>query len=162
MSSDGSHISTGVKGEDLACVYLVEKGYRIEERNARRKWGEIDIVCSVLPASRQGGRGTYGPGHKTIVPRGTLSLHNTHIVPRGTISRGKIVFIEVKTMRPGSLRPEENMTKAKQRKLIRTCQLYLTEHGLSLDCDWQIDVLAVVLNSLNELTEIRHIEQAVY
>lgn len=35
----------GKKGEDLACEYLVEKGFKILERNFRRPWGELDIVA---------------------------------------------------------------------------------------------------------------------
>lgn len=35
----------GKFGEDFACEYLVEKGYKIIERNFRQKWGEIDIIA---------------------------------------------------------------------------------------------------------------------
>lgn len=31
-------------GEDLACRFLLEKGYKIIERNFRKPWGEIDII----------------------------------------------------------------------------------------------------------------------
>lgn len=37
--------SLGQFGEDLACEYLVGKGYRILKRNYRKPWGEIDIVA---------------------------------------------------------------------------------------------------------------------
>ncbi len=33
-----------VLGEDLACEYLVRKGYKIIERNFRKKYQEIDII----------------------------------------------------------------------------------------------------------------------
>jgi putative endonuclease len=36
---------TGKLGEDLACEYLIGKGYRILERNYWRPWGEIDIIA---------------------------------------------------------------------------------------------------------------------
>lgn len=36
---------TGNRGEDLAVEYLQKKGYRIEERNFRTRFGELDIVC---------------------------------------------------------------------------------------------------------------------
>lgn len=36
---------TGNRGEDLAAEYLLKKGYKIEERNFRTRFGEIDIVC---------------------------------------------------------------------------------------------------------------------
>lgn len=35
----------GSFGEDIACQYLVDKGYKIIERNFRRPWGELDIVA---------------------------------------------------------------------------------------------------------------------
>ncbi len=35
---------TGKLGEDVASKYLIQKGYKIIERNHRQKWGEIDIV----------------------------------------------------------------------------------------------------------------------
>ncbi len=34
----------GQFGEDLACEYLVNKGYKILQRNYRKPWGEIDII----------------------------------------------------------------------------------------------------------------------
>lgn len=37
---------TGQMGEDAACVYLEEAGYRIVERNWRCKMGEIDLIAS--------------------------------------------------------------------------------------------------------------------
>ncbi len=35
----------GQLGEDLACEYLVKKGYKIIDRNFRQKWGELDIIA---------------------------------------------------------------------------------------------------------------------
>ncbi|MEK7658144.1 MAG: YraN family protein [Patescibacteria group bacterium] len=34
----------GKFGEDFACEYLVEKGYKIIERNFRKPYGELDII----------------------------------------------------------------------------------------------------------------------
>lgn len=39
-----AHLKTGELGEDIACKYLLSKGFTIIERNYRKKWGEIDIV----------------------------------------------------------------------------------------------------------------------
>jgi putative endonuclease len=36
---------TGELGEDEAVNYLVNKGFKIIERNHTRKWGELDIVA---------------------------------------------------------------------------------------------------------------------
>ncbi|MBI4034238.1 MAG: YraN family protein [Candidatus Brennerbacteria bacterium] len=35
----------GKWGEDRACEYLVDKGFRILDRNYKRPWGELDIVA---------------------------------------------------------------------------------------------------------------------
>ena len=35
----------GQLGEDIACEYLVDKGYKIIGRNIRKPWGELDIVA---------------------------------------------------------------------------------------------------------------------
>jgi len=34
-----------IRGEDLASDYLAKKGYKILERNFRKRYGEIDIVA---------------------------------------------------------------------------------------------------------------------
>lgn len=38
-------IDSGKSGEELACEYLKEQGYKILERNYRIRGGEIDIVA---------------------------------------------------------------------------------------------------------------------
>jgi putative endonuclease len=35
----------GKLGEDIACDYLINRGYKIIERNYREKWGELDIIA---------------------------------------------------------------------------------------------------------------------
>ncbi|MGV3024713.1 YraN family protein [Clostridium thermobutyricum] len=35
----------GDYGEDIACKFLISKGYRIIEKNFRNRFGEIDLIC---------------------------------------------------------------------------------------------------------------------
>jgi Holliday junction resolvase-like predicted endonuclease len=74
----------------------------------------------------------------------------------------KIVFVEVKTLQSKLLRPEENVTPAKQKRIIRSCQLYLETNDYSVDTDWQIDVIGILLDKETGKAKIEHIEQAVY
>lgn len=40
-------VEKGRRGEDLAVVFLLERGYRILHRNWRMKTGEIDIIAEM-------------------------------------------------------------------------------------------------------------------
>lgn len=40
-----NNLSTGNKGEELACQYLIKQGYKILKRNFRIRGGEIDIIA---------------------------------------------------------------------------------------------------------------------
>lgn len=40
------HIETGKTGEDLATIYLENKGYSIIERNFRSRRNEVDIIAN--------------------------------------------------------------------------------------------------------------------
>ncbi len=35
----------GRLGEDIACSFLLKKGFFLIERNYRKKWGELDIIA---------------------------------------------------------------------------------------------------------------------
>ncbi len=35
----------GEIGENISCEFLVKRGYKILDRNYRKKWGEIDIIA---------------------------------------------------------------------------------------------------------------------
>lgn len=35
----------GKQGEDIAAGYLIKNGYKLIDRNYRKPWGELDIVC---------------------------------------------------------------------------------------------------------------------
>lgn len=45
MIPDEIRKNVGKGGEDIACQFISRKGYKIIERNYRRKWGEIDIIA---------------------------------------------------------------------------------------------------------------------
>lgn len=60
-----------------------------------------------------------------------------------------LVFIEVKTTLPGSIKPEDEMTSAKVEKFRRAATLYANARPDLVDNDkgWRLDVIALVKRS---------------
>jgi putative endonuclease len=72
----------------------------------------------------------------------------------------ELVFVEVKTRKGRAAgTPEEGLTRAKQRKLMKLAQLYVAEHDL--DVDWRIDLVAIELDERGKLLRCDHIPNAV-
>ena len=72
-----------------------------------------------------------------------------------------LVFVEVRTRRGSRMgTPEESVTWAKQQKLIQLADAFLADYD-NPDCDWRIDVIAVVLDKQDEVVRLNHIEAAV-
>jgi len=72
-----------------------------------------------------------------------------------------IIFFEVKArMRKGlsEFKPEDNITRTKQKKLVKLAQIWLAKR--KLDTGWQIDILAIEIYR-NKTFDIRHLENAV-
>lgn len=119
-------------GESLAADYLESKHYTILERNARTRYGEIDLVA------RQG-----------VEARGNDK------------SSATTVFVEVKTRSTTTFGyPEESITARKRAHLAAAAQAYLLEHP-ELDGDWRIDVVAIERHPSGEQPSIMHFENAV-
>ena len=45
MIPDEVRKNTGKGGEEIAAQFLERKGYKVIEKNYRKKWGEIDIIA---------------------------------------------------------------------------------------------------------------------
>jgi putative endonuclease len=114
----------GEFGENLACEYLVKKGYKIIGRNVRKPWGELDIIAKS--------------------PDKTL------------------VFVEVKTMAGylgAGLKPEDQLTKAKLKKLQKTASLYVGHYPEKIKDNqgWRIDLVAITMEDVDKQNpEINH------
>ena len=72
-----------------------------------------------------------------------------------------VVFVEVKTRKSASFGPgQEAVNSLKQHKLIKTAQYYILEN-YNFEVPWRIDVIAVDLDSKNQIGHIKHFKNAV-
>jgi putative endonuclease len=111
-------------GENIACKFLIKRGFKVIERNYLRKYGEIDIIATKDRVLRF-------VEVKSVKDRGNVIHETRNNVIRGTSSNDRY-------------RPEDNMHPQKLQKLYRTIQTYLVEKGS--DQDWQIDLVTVKID----------------
>lgn len=86
---------TGAIGEDIACTFLVRKGFKILEKNYRKPWGEIDVIAE---------------------KNGIM-----HFVEVKAVSR----ILSPNDSREMDYRPEEMATRSKLHKVARTATIYM-------------------------------------
>lgn len=110
----------GIKGENIVCKTLVNKGFEILARNYSKKIGEIDIVAS---------------------KKGILHFIEVKTVSRETFEIDKKVIHETS----GDIfRPEENVDHRKLHKITKTAEIFMKEFYLKNKI-FQIDVFVVYL-----------------
>ncbi len=119
----------GEIGEEIACKYLINKGFTVIERNFTRKAGEIDIVA------RKG--------------------NEIHFFEVKSVSR-ETTDIQVSHE---TFRPEENMTYSKMKKLSRVTQIYFAQRPDFRDMDFFWNILAIELDQNTRKARVRMIEK---
>jgi putative endonuclease len=96
MGHEYSKRDIGRMGEDVACQFLVKKGYKVLVRNYRQKCGEIDIIAE---------------------RNGVVRFVEVKSVSRDTLPD---VLKE-----ENEYRPEEMVHAAKLKKIARTAEVYM-------------------------------------
>jgi putative endonuclease len=122
---------TGDLGEKIAIKFLKAKGFDLVERNYRKKWGEIDIICLK-------GRTTYFIEVKTV----SRSL-------AGSVVRGD------------GYRAEDNVHRYKLERISRTIESYLAENQTSREGDWQFDLVTVVVDKELKKAKVERLENII-
>jgi putative endonuclease len=122
---------TGNLGEDIACRYLVKKGFTIMERNYLRKWGEIDIVAK--------------------------KNELIHFIEVKSVSCEISVSLSPET---DTYRPEENVHPEKLKRLSRVIQTYLLEKNISHET-WQFDVITVYIDRKSLISRVILLENII-
>ncbi len=77
-------------------------------------------------------------------------------------NKGKVHFIEVKTVSCESFyRPEENVSPRKLKRMARAIQIYMAQKHVSYETNWQIDVITVILNSIDKTAKVNVLENII-
>ena len=110
----------GKLGEDIACLYLTNKKYKIIDRNFRKPWGELDIIVKD--------------------PEGILVFVEVK-------SMRQFGNDSASLPQDAAIQPEDNLTAAKLRKLKRTISLYVGSNPDLIDDEkgWRIDLIAIII-----------------
>mgnify|MGYP001604619361 FL=1 len=114
--------SVGQKGEDLAVMFLENRGFKILDRNYWKKWGEIDIVAQ--------------------------NNDCLHFVEVKTVSRENVSTVNNNR---NDYEPEDNLHPWKRQRLSRVIETYLLEKKIAEGRDWQVDALSVYLDRDGQL-----------
>lgn len=110
----------GALGEKIALNYLKNKSYQILDKN-------------------------YSPKFISGPRKGEIDI----VVKKNNI----ISFVEVKTLTKTSgeqlsvISPEDKVNFFKKRKIIKMAEFWLMEKKIPLDSKWQIDVMAIKIDS---------------
>lgn len=131
MKSKTDKQKVGEIGENVACRFLMKRGFEIVERNYWKKWGEIDIIA------KKGGI--------------------LRFIEVKTVS---CVTLDAVSYETDAYRPEDNIHPWKLKRLSRTMQTYLLEKGND-DIEWQFDVIAIYLDMSNKKAKVNFLEDIV-
>jgi len=120
----------GILGEKIAQKYLEKKGYQILDKNYSSKF-------------------VSGP------QRGEIDI----VAKKSDV----ISFVEVKALedsggQSSAISPEEKFNLAKKRKIIKMAESWLIEKKISLDSQWQIDVISIRINLKDKKAKILYFQ----
>ncbi len=133
---------TGNLGEDLACRFLMKRGFEIIEQNYLKKCGEIDIIAK---------------------NNGILHFIEVKSVTSSNLSNGceTIQSVSSETVKKDNYRPEDNLHPWKLHRLASTIQIYLAEKGVSPETDWIFDVITVYIDKKRLISKVSMLENII-
>lgn len=122
----------GNLGERLAAEYLVEKGFKILEKNYKITFGEIDIIARKK--------------WLFLFSRGPI-----HFVEVKTILR----------QAQDGFFPEERIDYKKRLKLAGLCQIWFQKHAFAQDHPYQIDAIGVLIDPISKKPSVEYFDNVV-
>jgi putative endonuclease len=123
-------------GENIACKFLMKRGFEIIEQNYSKKWGEIDIIAK--------------KGEKL------------HFIEVKSVTRDSLKHVSPET---DDYRPEDNLHPWKLKRLSRVIQTYLLGYkgnrSVSYEIDWQFDVIVAYLDLNSLQAKVNYLEDII-
>lgn len=153
----------GSLGEELVVKFLVEKGYKILDRNYRRPWGELDIV-----AQRKGKihfvevKALARKVSDETIPKkqSLLEMLRGHVSDETSLSERELALAYVRSkVKKDRFRPEDSVGPHKIKRLGRIIQTYLMGKHVSDETLWQFDVATVLLDEKTRKAKIELLEE---
>ncbi len=126
----------GDLGENIACRFLMKRGFEIIERNYSKKWGEIDIIA------RKG--------------------EKLHFIEVKSVTRENLKY-NLENFKAGTdnYQAEDNLHPWKLKRLSRVIQTYLLSYRSNREVNWQFDVICVYLDLKNMQTKVKYLEDII-
>lgn len=85
-----------------------------------------------------------------------------HFVEVKSVSRENLERVSGETNTGIHYRPEENLTFSKFLKIAKTVDVYLSEHGVSPETPWQIDLALVYIDTNKRQGKVEILENIVF
>lgn len=123
--------SKGKIGEDISCIFLKNKGFKIVERNYQKKQGEIDIVA-------------FKDKQFHFFEVKSVSVYSFR--PDLLLAKN------------GGHSPEENVHDLKSRRLKKVIQMYM---GNRVDVEFQFHVLCVFINQKTKIARVKWLKNII-
>ena len=139
----------GDAGENVACRFLVKRGFEIVERNYSKKWGEIDIIAE--------------------------KDKKLHFIEVKAVTRENLKYnLANVPHETDNYRPEDNLHHWKLKRLSRVIQTYLLsykgnrevsyllgQNRQAGETDWQFDVITVYLDLKSMEAKVNYMEDII-
>jgi len=135
MANPTEKRKTGNLGEDLACRFLIKRGYDVIERNYLKKCGEIDVIAKINS--------------------------KIHFIEVKSVSCETIPSVSGETGNTDDYRPEDNLHPWKLQRIAKTIQIYLVEKDISDETDWIFDVITVYIDKKRLISKVSILENII-
>jgi len=126
------HLEVGKFGEEIAVKHFVKQGFKILERNYRKKWGEIDIIAEKNKVLHfiEVKSVSYETDFDNFLPE-----ENVHYFKKNRLKRAINTYLAEKKFTPSG--------------------------GVSGETEFQIDLVAIFLNLATGENKIRITEDII-